>query len=195
MLYVNQHSDHSEYTDEQIIKGCLNGKVHFQKVLYDKFSGKMYAVCLRYHPEPSTAEDMLQDSFIKVYLNIHKFRMDGSFEGWIRRIVINTCVEAYRKSVHMYAINEMEPNRIEYKTHNVLEQLQASDVMKLVQSLSEGYRIVFNMYVIEGYTHQEIAEHLGITVGTSKSQLSRARVVLQEMIKNVQAENLPAANQ
>ncbi len=181
-----------QLSDSDIITGCINGDRKFQKALYEKFSGKMFAVCMRYAGEYTKAEDLMQDGFIKVYRNIEKFRGEGSFEGWIRRIVVNACIEHFRKKTTLYAIQETDVKSYEYYDHNALESLKQEDIMKMVSELSNGYRTVFNLYVVEGYTHREIGEMLNISEGTSKSQLSRARFLLQQKIANTSQPVLSA---
>lgn len=154
-----------------------------QEELYRRFSPRMYAVCLRYAGSSEEAEDILQEGFIKVFKKLDSFRSEGSFEGWIRRIFVNTAIEHFRRKRYLMPVTEKEENTIEGKYLSVLDDLAARDIMALVQELSPGYRTVFNMYVVEGYTHKEIADMLGISEGTSKSQLSRAKVILQDMVK------------
>jgi RNA polymerase sigma-70 factor (ECF subfamily) len=154
-----------------------------QQELYNRFAPKMYGVCLRYASNAEEAEDILQEGFIKVFKKIESFRGDGSFEGWIRRIFVNTAIEHYRKKIYLQPITDTEENTVEGNYLNVLDHLAEKDIIHLVQQLSPGYRTVFNMYVVEGYTHKQIAEILGISEGTSKSQLSRAKMILQEMVK------------
>jgi RNA polymerase sigma-70 factor (ECF subfamily) len=154
-----------------------------QQELYQRFASKMYGVCLRYAGSAEEAEDVLQEGFIKVFNKIGSFRGDGSFEGWIRRIFVNTAIEYYRKKIYLQPITEYEEDTLEGKYLSVLDKLEEKDIIQLVQQLSPGYRTVFNMYVIEGYSHKQIAEALGISEGTSKSQLSRAKQILQDMVK------------
>lgn len=154
-----------------------------QEELYRRFSPRMYAVCLRYAGKAEEAEDILQEGFIKVFKKLDSYRGDGSFDGWVRRIFVNTAIEHFRRKKYLMPVTEKEENTIEGKSISVLDDLAARDIMALVQELSPGYRTVFNMYVVEGYTHKEIADMLGISEGTSKSQLSRAKVILQEMVK------------
>ena len=170
------------YTELDIIQGCINGDRKFQQILYNTFSSKMFAVCLRYANEYNSAQDLLQEGFIKVYKNIEKFRREGSFEGWVRRIFVNTAIEHYRKQVNLYALHDSELKSYEYYEGNALETLKHQDILKMIQTLGDGYRTVFNLYVIEGYSHKEIGELMGISEGTSKSQLARARYLLQKMI-------------
>ena len=155
-----------------------------QEELYRRFSPRMYAVCLRYAGNSEEAQDILQEGFIKVFKKLDSFRSEGSFEGWVRRIFVNTAIEHFRRKRYLMPVTEKEENTLEGKTASALDDLAAKDIMALVQELSPGYRTVFNMYVVEGYTHKEIADMLGISEGTSKSQLSRAKVILQEMVRN-----------
>ncbi len=154
-----------------------------QEELYRRFSPKMYAVCLRYASNAEEAEDILQEGFIKVFKKLTSFRGDGSFEGWIRRIFVNTAIEHFRRRRYLQPVTEKEENSIEGKYLSVLDELAEKDILALIRQLSPGYRTVFNMYVIEGYSHKEIGEMLGISEGTSKSQLSRAKVILQELVR------------
>ena len=154
-----------------------------QEELYRRFAPKMYAVCLRYAGNAEEAEDILQEGFIKIFKKLDSFRSEGSFEGWIRRIFVNTAIEHFRRKRYLQPVTEKEENTIEGKYISILDELAEQDILSLVQQLSPGYRTVFNMYVVEGYTHKEIADLLGISEGTSKSQLSRAKVILQEMVK------------
>ena len=156
-----------------------------QQALYDKFSGKMYAVCLRYTKDEDDAQDVLQDGFIKVFKNLAKFRSEGSFEGWVRRIFVNTAIEHYRRSVNMKPVTEKEERSLEDNDLSALDNLHEKEIIKLINKLSPGYRTVFNLFVIEGYGHKEIAEMMRISEGTSKSQLARAKAVLQKMIKEI----------
>jgi len=166
-----------------LISGCIEGNRRMQEELYRRFSPRMYAVCLRYAGNAEEAEDILQEGFIKIFKKLDSFRSEGSFEGWVRRIFVNTAIEHFRRKRYLSPVTEKEENTIEAKFTSVLDELAEKDILALVQELSPGYRTVFNMYVVEGYTHKEIADMLGISEGTSKSQLSRAKVILQEMVK------------
>ena len=170
-------------SESDLIAGCINGDRKMQKELYDRFSAKMFGVCLRYAGNTEEAEDILQEGFIKVFKKIGSYRGEGSFEGWIRRIFVNTAIEQFRRKTYMQPITEREENSVEATYLSVLDNLAEKDIVKLVQRLSPGYRTVFNMYVVEGYTHRQIAESLGISEGTSKSQLSRAKIILQDLVK------------
>jgi RNA polymerase sigma-70 factor (ECF subfamily) len=169
--------------ESDLIKGCIDGDPQMQRLLYDRFSSMMYVVCLRYSTNSEDADDIMQEGFIKVFRSLHKFRAEGSFEGWIRRIFINTSIEHYRKKIKFNNVSEVPENIIEDGELNVLDTLAAKDIMNIINELSPGYKIVFNMHVIEGYSHKEIAEILGITEGTSKSQLARAKGVLKKILE------------
>jgi RNA polymerase sigma factor (sigma-70 family) len=170
-------------TDADLIEGCISGNRRMQAELYQRFAAKMYGVCLRYAGNAEEAEDILQEGFIKIYNKIASFRREGSFEGWVRRVFVNTAIEHYRRKIYLQPITAHEEATIEGKYLSVLDSLAEKDIIQLVQQLSPGYRTVFNMYVVEGYTHKQIAEELGISEGTSKSQLSRAKQILQDLVQ------------
>ena len=170
-------------SENDLIKGCIKGDAQMQRLLYQRFSAMMYTVCLRYSENTDDANDVLQEGFIKVYKSLSKFRREGSFEGWVRRIFINTSIEHYRKKVKLYNVTEVQENTIEDDSLDALDSLATKDVLNIINELSPGYKQVFNMHVIEGYSHKEIAELLGITEGTSKSQLARAKSVLKKIIE------------
>lgn len=170
-------------SETDLIQGCINGDRQMQQALYSRFSAKMYGVCVRYAGNEHDADDILQEGFIKIFKNIAKFRSEGSFEGWIRRIFVNTAIEHYRKRVKLFNVTEAQENTIEDDRLDALDVLAAKDLIKIVNELSPGYKAVFNLHVIEGYSHKEIAELLGITEGTSKSQLARAKGVLKKLIE------------
>jgi RNA polymerase sigma factor (sigma-70 family) len=178
------------YNDEQIIAGCMDGDRKFQELLYKRFANKMFPICLRYAGENNLAQDILQEGFIKIFRFIGQFKHTGSFEGWIRRIFVNVSLEALRKRSTMYVVQETELNHVEHASSNGLDALQAEDILDLVASLSDGYRTVFNLYVVEGFSHKEIAEMLNINEGTSKSQLARAKMILQKKIETKMTFNI-----
>lgn len=143
----------------------------------------MYAVCLRYSKDEDQAKDLLQEGFIKLFNNLANYRGDGSFEGWIRRIFVNTSIENYRKEQRRGFSVEVEDVEGELKVDTTsFQKFGYEELMKKVQALPLGYRTVFNMYVIEGYSHKEIAEQLGVTESTSKTQLHKARLLLQKSV-------------
>lgn len=179
---MNGQSNQS-ISDTDLVEGCLRGDRAAQRELYNRFAPKMYGLCLRYAANAEEAEDVLQEGFIKVFRKMDSFRSEGSFEGWMRRIFVNTAIEQYRKRMYLQPVTEHEEASLEGNYLSVLDNLAERDIIKLVQKLSPGYRTVFNMYVVEGYSHKQIAEHLGISEGTSKSQLSRAKQILQDLVK------------
>ncbi|MEP6626915.1 MAG: RNA polymerase sigma factor [Ginsengibacter sp.] len=170
-------------SENDLIQGCIDGDRQMQEHLYKRFASKMYGVCLRYVANTDDANDILQEGFIKVYKNLDKFRREGSFEGWVRRIFVNTAIEQFRKKVKLYNVDEVQENTIEDKELTALDLLATKDIINIVNELSPGYKAVFNLHVIEGFSHKEIAEVLGITEGTSKSQLARAKGVLKKIIE------------
>lgn len=173
-------------TEEALLTGCINGNRKMQEELYRIFSPKMFAICMRYCSNYQEAEDLLQEGFIKVFGNISRFRNEGSFEGWMKRIFVNTAIEGFRKNHFLNNMMEVEEMKNDIVQEDDFHQLSAADLLRMVQALSPGYRTVFNLYAIEGYNHQEIADMLGISVGTSKSQLARARYILQKMVLSSQ---------
>ena len=173
--------------DDQILAGCIAGRPHYQKLLYNHFAPKMFGICLRYASDYHNAEDILQEGFIKVFNNLHKFRSEGSFEGWLKRIFINTAIEFYRKAFNFSSLTLLDEWRTKSIDSNAgLQNLATQDLLKVVQKLPPGYRTVFNLYAIEGYSHKEIGEMLNISDGTSKSQLARARHTLKDLLKKQQ---------
>lgn len=173
--------------EAELIEGCISGNPRAQKQLYDKFSGKMMGVCLRYCANSDEAEDVLQEGFVKVFTKIAEFKSDGSFEGWIRRIMVNTALDMIRKNKkHAFNASIDEVNNHLTDGETALNQLAAEDLLNLLSKLPTGYRVVFNMFAIEGFSHKEIAEHLGVTESTSKSQYSRARAFLKESIERLE---------
>ncbi|GAB2825276.1 sigma-70 family RNA polymerase sigma factor [Ferruginibacter profundus] len=165
-----------------------------QEILYHRFSSKMYAVCLRYCKDAEDAQDLLQDGFVKIFKNLDKFRGEGSFEGWIRRIFVNTSIEHFRKSLKSFPVTETQEILLEDPSWSALDNLAEKDIIKMIQGLSPGYRQVFNMYVIEGYSHKDIGDILGISEGTSKSQLARAKGILKKMVEEKLEQNRQELN-
>lgn len=144
---------------------------------------------MRYTKDRDEAEDVLQVGFVRMFEKLHLFKGDGSFEGWVRRIMVNTAIEFYRRNSRMYPVVDIEEAVNESSYDLPLSTLNAKDILKLVQQLPPGYRMVFNMYAIEGFSHKEIAEQMGISEGTSKSQLARARTQLKEWLLNMEGGN------
>jgi RNA polymerase sigma-70 factor (ECF subfamily) len=168
-----------------IIKACQKGDRDSQKQLYTLFASRLYGVCLRYSNNEEDAKDLLQEGFIKIFRNLKQYKHNGSFEGWMRKIIVNTALEKFRKSERSLAVEDedyMDTLQLNYE--HVLQDLGYKDLMKMVQELSDQYRIVFNLYVIEGFSHKEISQKLDIGEGTSKSNLSRARELLKEKVRS-----------
>ncbi len=176
-----------KHTLEDLLEGCKAGDRKSQEMLYNACSSKMLGVCMRYAKDHFEAEDMMQTGFIKIFKKINDFRGDGSFEGWMRRIMVHTSIEFYRKNLRSLNVVDIDESHEQSATTAFdMSSINVKDLMRLIQNLSNGYRLVFNMYAIEGYSHKEIAEQLGITEGASKSQLSRARAILREQILNLE---------
>ena len=169
---------------DEIIRGCISGKPEAQEALYKKFSGKLFGVSLRYTKDYSSAEDVLHEGFIKIFKNISGFKGSGSLEGWMRRIIINTALERFRKNFQLFSISEINEQEESLNYNHILTEIAAKDLLNLIQELPSAYRMVFNLYAIDGYTHKEIGEILSISEGTSKSNLSRARKILQAKVKD-----------
>lgn len=169
-------------SDSDIIRGCIAGDIRMQEALYRKYSARMYAVCLRYAGSADDAKDFLQEGFVKVYRNLERFRGEGSFEGWMRRIFVRTAIEHLRARRLQTAPLPEGHDTDDESGWSALDGLALEDLMRMIRLLPDGYRTVFNLYAVEGYSHREIGEMLGISEGTSKSQLARARKALQEMI-------------
>lgn len=170
-------------TDEQIVFGCVEKNPLAQKHLYEKFSRKMMGVCLRYCDSTEEAEDVVQNGFISVFENIESFRGTGSLEGWVRKIMVNTALTNIRKNKKLK--QNVELDSVEYmlpSSNHLNDSFAAKDLLKIIQTLPTGFRTVFNLYAIEGYSHKEIGEMLNISEGTSKSQYSRAKAHLQKII-------------
>jgi RNA polymerase sigma factor (sigma-70 family) len=170
------------YTIDDLLEGCKAGDRKMQEMLYKQTASKMLAVCMRYAKDRMEAEDVLQMGYVKIFQKVKDYRGDGSFEGWIRRIMVNTAIESYRKNLRSLSIVPIEDAYEQPSAGFDFSSLGMQDLMKVIQKLADGYRMVFNMYIIEGYSHKEIAETLGISEGASKSQLSRARAILQQEI-------------
>ncbi len=170
----------------EMLDGCRRKDPKSQRRLYEQFASTMLAVCHRYARSVGDAEDILQDGFVKVFQHIDRYDDRGSLEGWIRRIVINTAIDHLRK--HKYQLQESEVNdAIHHESHaeDALDQLELATLFEIVQSLPDGYRITFNLYAVEGYSHAEIGEKLGITESTSRSQYTRARSLLRKRLSQV----------
>jgi len=176
-------------TADNLLEGCKKSDRKAQELLYQSLASKMLGVCVRYAKDSFEAEDILQSGFIKVFQKISEFRGEGSFEGWIRRIMVNTAIEVYRKNQRSLNVVDIDQVFDEPQTMFDMTGLETKDLLKVIKQLPGGYRLVFNMYVIEGYSHKEIGEQLNISEGASKSQLSRARALLREKILKMEGYN------
>lgn len=176
--------------DEKIhilIQECQANKRSAQGEIYRLFSSQLFSVCLRYSNNYEDAQDTFQEGFITIFNKIKQYRFEGSFEGWMRRIMVNACIEKHRNKNHLYVVNEeIIPDSDESENteiEDVYEEYSYEEILSFIQELPDRYRQVFNLYVVEDYSHQDISEMLNISVGTSKSNLSRAREKLKELIK------------
>lgn len=174
------------HSEKEIINGCVRRKRGAQKALYEKYQGFLLGVCIRYAKERAEAEDILLEGFARIFKKIHTFKGNGSFEGWMRRIMVNTAIDNFRKNKKYYYHAELENtiNDIAYSVE-ITDNLTQKELLKTIQELPTGYRTVFNLFVIEGYSHKEIAEVLNISVSTSKTQLLKAKRSLAEKIERI----------
>jgi RNA polymerase sigma factor (sigma-70 family) len=168
--------------EQRLAQGCAANRPAAQEELFNRYYRKMFGVCLRFVKDRDQAEDVLQDGFIKVFKKIGDYKGEGSLEGWVRRIMVNCAIEHYRKNNRFITIDESYAPEETDTAADSVSSMAAEEILALVQELPSGYRTVFNLFAIEGYGHQEIADMLGISTGTSKSQLFRAREILAEKI-------------
>ncbi len=169
--------------EQQLIEGCRKGERRAQKELYDTYSRKMMGVCLRYVNDRETARDLLQDGFVKVFTNMDTYTGSGSFEGWMRKIFVNCALEYLRKSDVLREATDLDSTaELAYPDSSVISEMSVAELMGLVKALPAGFRTVFNLFAIEGYSHKEISEMLRITESTSRSQYTRAKQMLQRKI-------------
>ena len=168
--------------NKELIEACVKGDRLAQRNLYDIFSKKMYMVCLRYTKSQQEAEDVLQDSFIKIFKNLKGYRGDSRLDYWIKRIVVNTALNSKRKKLYMYPMVDIEEVKNDYDLSKTLSSFHMEELLNMIRELPTGCRTVFNLFAIEGYSHKEIAKMLDVSEGTSKSQFSRARKLLKEKI-------------
>jgi RNA polymerase sigma factor (sigma-70 family) len=170
---------------KEIIKGCLAGNRRDQELLYRRHASKLYAVCLQYSGNNEEARDILQEGFIKIFENLGNFKYEGSFEGWIRRITVNTALEKYRSRTSLYRVDDIDqvPEQDAEPDNQDYAGLEAADLLEIIRELPPKYRMVFNLFAIEGYSHKEISDMMNISEGTSKSNLSRARTILQKRVE------------
>jgi RNA polymerase sigma-70 factor (ECF subfamily) len=170
--------------DKHLLDSCIKGDREAQRVLYDRLASRMFPVCIRYVGDRTLAEDVLQEGFITLFTKLKDYKGDGSFEGWARRIFVTTALMSLRKKDALKMSEELDAVKgMKAETTSQIQNIGYKELMELVMSLPPGFRTVFNMYAIEGYSHKEIAETLGITETTSRTQFSRARVWLQNKIQ------------
>ena len=171
-----------KYTIDTLVNKCKAGERKAQELLYKQFAAKMLGVCMRYATDRMEAEDMLQNGFIRVFQKMSDYRGEGSFEGWVRRIMVHSSIEYYRKHHKMMQAVDMDEHDEPSVDPVAMANLDAKDLITLIQQLAPGYRMVFNLYAIEVFSHKEIGEIMSISEGASKSQLSRARAILKEQV-------------
>jgi RNA polymerase sigma factor (sigma-70 family) len=179
--------------DNDLISGCLRKEVAAENQLYHRFAPKMFGICRRYGGNDMEAEEILQTGFMSIFAHLHQFRFEGSFDGWIRRIFVNTGINHCKKNLKFS--HDVELSAVDEDTtmlEDALSRISTMELLAMIQNLPTGYRAIFNMYVIECFQHKEIAEMLGIAVGTSKSQLHRAKVKIRRMLEDREKEHFIA---
>ncbi len=170
-------------TEKDLIAACARRDRKAQKLLYERYAPTMLGVCRRYVKDPMEAEDVLVEGFFKVLTKIEMYSGDGSFEGWIRRIMINEALMHLRKNNPFHYTEEINPNLDYQEEPTIVEELSAQEILALLDEMPPGYRTVFNLFVVEGYKHREIADELGISINTSKSQLILAKQRMEELVR------------
>lgn len=184
-MQLFQDKKHLKTREAEWIEGAKAGDRRSQKAIYDLLSNKMYAVCLRYMGDQESAEDILQDGFVTLFSKLDSYSGDGSFEGWARKIFVNTALMSLRKKDALKNSEDVDAAwNISDDEPTAIQKIGYTELLKMIEALPPGFRIVFNMYVIEGFSHKEIAEALDISETTSRSQLQRARTLLQSKIKD-----------
>ncbi|RZJ72015.1 sigma-70 family RNA polymerase sigma factor [Flavobacterium sp.] len=177
---------------EQLINDCRNNDRKAQEQLYTLFKSKLFAVCLKYSRNYAEAEDNFQDGFVIIFNKIGQYNFKGSFEGWMKRVMVNNVLQQYRNVTYLDMANkDIADEEVDVEIDD--DDIPLDFLMRIIQELPDRYRLVFNLYVVDGYPHKEIAEMLGITVGTSKSNLARARMILKEKVDNYHTHKLPSA--
>ena len=176
---------------EQLINDCKKNDIKAQEQLYRQYAPKLFSVCLKYSRNYTDAQDNLQDGFLLIFEKIHLFSFKGSFDGWLKRLMINHILQLYRKETFLSLVDEKITEVVDVEIDE--ENVSLEFLMKIIHELPERYRLVFNLFAIDGYSHQEIAELLNINIGTSKSNLSRARLILKEKIEhNIGNSTIPS---
>lgn len=179
----------SAMDDITLVSACTKGDSRAQRALFDKFAPKMLSICKRYIPNGEESEDVLQDAFVKIFQKIGDFKQEGSLEGWMRRIVVNTALDAIRKNKKWLGVAQVEAveNQVSFDD-NAFDNMDVNHLLQMINDMPDGYRVVFNMFAIEGYSHKEIADTLGVSENTSKSQYSRARAFLRTQLEQIESE-------
>jgi RNA polymerase sigma factor (sigma-70 family) len=172
-----------ESEEARLVRGMKAGKPDVQRHVYELYADRMMALCVRYARDRDEAADILQEGFIRVFRKIDTFKEEGSLEGWIRRVITNVAIRSYQRNARLHVAVDLEEAEREVGVNGLDADHSAEELLAMIQRLPDGYRVVFNLFAIEGYSHEEIAEQLEISVGTSKSQLSRARQSLQRMLE------------
>ncbi|APD06167.1 ECF RNA polymerase sigma factor SigW [Flavobacteriaceae bacterium UJ101] len=183
MIYLTLTHNQSVINIERLIQKCCQQDLAAQSQLYQLFADKLFVVCLKYSQNYQDAEDTLQDSFLTIFNKIHQYKNKGSFEGWLKRITINTALQKYRKKTPFQIIKDNEINEQNDLLTFETQHLDINYLLKIIQELPNQYRLVFNLYVLDNFSHKEIAQMLQISEGTSKSNLSRARMILKQRIE------------
>ncbi|MDJ1469589.1 sigma-70 family RNA polymerase sigma factor [Cytophagaceae bacterium DM2B3-1] len=182
--------------EEKLIRACQRNDAAAQREVYNRYSRRMLGVCTRYIKDQMEAEDVMINGFLKIFEKIDQYQFAGSFEGWIRRVMVNEALQQVRRNKSVFLEVEIESvYNDEAVMHIDGDEFETEDLLALIQQLPDGYRTVFNLYAIEGYSHKEIAEQLGISENTSKSQLSRARALLQENLRKAEKKMLNVEKQ
>ncbi|MBL7752399.1 MAG: sigma-70 family RNA polymerase sigma factor [Chitinophagaceae bacterium] len=184
-------------TEEAILRGCLKNEASAQRELYNRYSARMLAVCYRFAHNREDAEDMLQEGFIKVFSQIHTFENRGSFEGWIRRIIVHTCINILKKNKKFNeSVDIIHATGVQIREESIPSIIQAKQVVECIRMLPIGYRTVLNLYAIEGYSHREIAQMLDIEESTSRSQYTRAKAMLEDVLvrKKILSKSKPTVS-
>ncbi len=184
-------------TEEAILRGCLKNEASAQRELYNRYSARMLAVCYRFAHNREDAEDMLQEGFIKVFSEIHTFENRGSFEGWIRRIIVHTCINILKKNKKFNeSVDIIHATGVQIREESIPSIIQAKQVVECIRMLPIGYRTVLNLYAIEGYSHREIAQMLDIEESTSRSQYTRAKAMLEDVLvrKKILSKSKPTVS-
>jgi len=172
-----------EVSEQELVKGCIAGAPVYQRALYQRYAAKMLTVCQRFVKRREEAEDILQEGFITVFEKMSQFKMQGSFEGWVRRIMVNKAIENYRKTSKIYPVIDIDDVENTFiGSEDIVSNMSAKELMGMIHELPPTYKMVFNLYAFEGMTHKEIADNLGIAEGTSKSNLSDARTLLKKKV-------------